>query len=73
MRVAFMNANRTKPPIALIGLEYVAEAVDAVGHQVEVLDLCWAEDWASANQMLADAIRKGHRGAYWDILRKILQ
>jgi len=46
-----------KPPIPAIGLEYVAEA----------------EDWDSTNQMLVDAIQKGHCGAYWDILRKILQ
>jgi radical SAM superfamily enzyme YgiQ (UPF0313 family) len=48
MRVALVNTNRIKPPIAPIGLEYVAEAVNAAGHQVEVLDLCWADDWGSA-------------------------
>ena len=25
----------------------------------------------NANQRLAEAIRKGHRGAYWDILRRL--
>jgi radical SAM superfamily enzyme YgiQ (UPF0313 family) len=48
MRVALVNTNRIKPPIPPIGLEYVAEAVNAAGHQVEVLDLCWADDWGSA-------------------------
>jgi len=48
MRVALVNTNRIKPPIAPIGLEYVAEAVNTAGHQVEVLDLCWADDWGSA-------------------------
>jgi hypothetical protein len=48
MHVALVNTNRIKPPIAPIGLEYVAEAVNAAGHHVEVLDLCWADDWGSA-------------------------
>ena len=48
MRVALVNTNRMKPPIAPIGLEYVAEALGAAGHRVEVLDLCWADDWRSA-------------------------
>jgi tryptophan 2-C-methyltransferase len=44
MRVALVNPNRIRPPIGPIGLEYVAEALAAGGHEVEVLDLCWAED-----------------------------
>jgi radical SAM superfamily enzyme YgiQ (UPF0313 family) len=48
MHVALVNTNRIKPAIAPIGLEYVAEAVNAAGHHVEVLDLCWADDWGSA-------------------------
>jgi len=44
MRVALVNTNRMKPPIAPIGLEYVAEALGAAGHRVEVLDLCWADE-----------------------------
>lgn len=44
MRVALVNANRIRPPIAPIGLEYVAEAVAAAGHDVDVLDLCWEEE-----------------------------
>ena len=48
MRVALVNTNRMKPPIAPIGLEYVAEALGAAGHRVEVLDLCWADDWPPA-------------------------
>lgn len=39
MRVALVNTNRIKPPIAPIGLEYVAEALFASEHEVEVLDL----------------------------------
>ena len=48
MHVALANTNRIKPPIAPIGLEYVAEALNAAGHSVEVLDLCWADDLNSA-------------------------
>ncbi len=44
MDVALVNTNRIQPPIAPIGLDYVAEALHAAGHHVQVLDLCWAED-----------------------------
>jgi len=48
LRVALINTNRIQPPIAPIGLEYVAEALGGAGHDVEILDLCWAEEPASA-------------------------
>jgi hypothetical protein len=48
MRLALINSNRIKPPIAPIGLEYVAEAAHAAGHEVHVLDLCWEEDVEAA-------------------------
>ncbi|MCP5116302.1 MAG: B12-binding domain-containing radical SAM protein, partial [bacterium] len=48
MRVALVNTNRMQPPIGPIGLDYIAEALNAAGHQVELLDLCWAEDTDSA-------------------------
>lgn len=44
MRVALVNTNRIRPPIGPIGLEYVAEAVAAEGHEVAFLDLCWEEE-----------------------------
>jgi radical SAM superfamily enzyme YgiQ (UPF0313 family) len=31
-----------------VGLEYVAEVLNASRHQVRVLDLCWEDDWGSA-------------------------
>lgn len=43
MRVALVNSNRIKPPISPLGLEYVAEALLAGGHEVNILDLCWEE------------------------------
>ncbi len=48
MRAALVNTNRMQPPIGPIGLDYVAEALDAAGHQVDLLDLCWEEDAPAA-------------------------
>jgi len=44
VQVALVNTNRMRPPIAPIGLEYVAETLAAAGHEVRILDLCWADD-----------------------------
>jgi radical SAM superfamily enzyme YgiQ (UPF0313 family) len=57
MRVALINTNRIVPPIAPVGLEYVAEALCASGHQAEILDLCWEERWEPA---LARFLRNGN-------------
>jgi radical SAM superfamily enzyme YgiQ (UPF0313 family) len=43
MRVALINTNLTQPPVAPIGLDYVAQALHAAGHAVQLLDLCWEE------------------------------
>lgn len=48
MRVALINTNRIKPPIAPVGLEYVGEALRAAGNEVDFLDLCWVDDWKVA-------------------------
>jgi tryptophan 2-C-methyltransferase len=48
MRTLLINSNRMQPPIAPIGLDYIAEAMNAAGHSVELLDLCWEEDALSA-------------------------
>ena len=48
MRVALVNTNRIQPPIAPIGLDYSSEALNAAGHQVQLLDLCWEDDPHSA-------------------------
>lgn len=42
--ILLVNTNRMMPPIAPVGLEYVAEAVARSGHAVEVADLALAED-----------------------------
>ncbi len=39
-----INTNRMTPPIAPLGIEYVAGALSNAGHEVEILDLCLAED-----------------------------
>src|SRR4030042_2110015 len=48
MRIALVNTNRIYPPIAPIGLDYVAETLRASGHRPELLDLCWEEQWEPA-------------------------
>ena len=48
MQVALINTNRMQPPVAPIGLDYIAEALHAAGHGVQLLDLCWEENPHSA-------------------------
>jgi radical SAM superfamily enzyme YgiQ (UPF0313 family) len=48
MRIALVNTNRIVPPIAPIGLEYIAEVMSIERHDVLILDLCWEEEWQSA-------------------------
>ena len=48
MNIALINTNRIKPPIAPIGLEYVAETLQAAGKSVNILDLCWEVDAGAA-------------------------
>jgi hypothetical protein len=42
--LTLINTNRMIPPIAPIGLEYVAHAAQETGIVVEILDLCWEDD-----------------------------
>jgi radical SAM superfamily enzyme YgiQ (UPF0313 family) len=48
MNITLVNTNRIKPPIAPIGLEYIAEALNNKGHSIRILDLCWAENWKNS-------------------------
>jgi radical SAM superfamily enzyme YgiQ (UPF0313 family) len=48
VHVALINTNRLQPPVAPIGLDYVAEALHAASHSIDLLDLCWEEDPHSA-------------------------
>lgn len=45
-RVVLINPNRMKPAVAPIALDYIADSLDAAGHEVDVLDLCFSDDWA---------------------------
>jgi radical SAM superfamily enzyme YgiQ (UPF0313 family) len=47
-RIVLVNANLIRPPIAPIGLEYVATAVEDAGFAVEVADLSWSSGAESA-------------------------
>jgi len=46
--LTLINTNRMMPPIAPIGLDYIAGAVHEAGFDVELLDLCLAEDSEAA-------------------------
>ncbi len=42
--LTLINTNRTMPPIAPIGLDYLAAAVRAEGYRTDLVDLCLADD-----------------------------
>ncbi len=44
MKVLLVNTNRMKPAIAPIGLDYLADALVAAGHEPRLLDLCFSDD-----------------------------
>ncbi len=46
MKVLLVNTNRMKPAIAPIGLDYLADSLALAGHDLYMLDLCFAPDVA---------------------------
>jgi radical SAM superfamily enzyme YgiQ (UPF0313 family) len=44
MKILLVNTNRMKPAIAPIGLDYLADALVAAGHEPHLLDLCFSND-----------------------------
>jgi radical SAM superfamily enzyme YgiQ (UPF0313 family) len=44
MHVLLVNTNRLQPPITPVGLDYLAAALEAAGHDVSLLDLCFEGD-----------------------------
>ncbi len=51
--VILVNPNRMQPPIAPIGLDYIADALVSHGYEPMVCDLSFAPDWEKA---LADVV-----------------
>ncbi len=47
-RVLLVNPNRLKPAIAPIALDYIASALRKHHYTVDLLDLCFEEDWEGA-------------------------
>lgn len=47
-RVSFVNSNQIKPAIAPIAFDYLSGPVQRAGFQLELLDLCFAEDFERA-------------------------
>ena len=43
-----VNTNRMKPAIAPVGLDYLGEALTGKGYVVDLLDLCFSEDYRKA-------------------------
>jgi len=48
MRILLVNSNKMKPAIAPIGLDYLADSLEAAGHELRLLDLCFAADVPAA-------------------------
>jgi len=44
MRVLLVNTNLMKPPVAPIGLDFLADSLSAAGHEPRLLDLCFSSD-----------------------------
>jgi len=44
--VLLVNANRIRPPIAPVALDYLGTALEDAGFEVRVLDLAWSRDVA---------------------------
>jgi len=57
IRALLINPNQMRPPIAPVGLDYMAEALNERGHQVSVLDLCFLPD---VHQAVSDAVHHLH-------------
>jgi len=53
LKVLLVNTNTMTPPIAPIGLDYVADALIDAGHEPALLDLCFSE---SAEQDIAGSL-----------------
>ncbi|MBC7106818.1 MAG: cobalamin B12-binding domain-containing protein, partial [Firmicutes bacterium] len=59
-RVLLINPNRMQPPVAPLGLEYLAAALEKRGFAVELLDLAWENDPLAA---VRERLRQRRYGA----------
>lgn len=63
MRVLLVNANRyTQPPVPPVGLEYLVAPLRRAGHEPHILDLCFAEQPATALQDALDDLHPDAAG-----------
>ena len=46
--VALVNTNRLRPAVAPVGLDYAADVLQAQGMDVQLVDLCFEQDWKEA-------------------------
>ena len=60
--LTLINTNRMQPPIAPIGLEYVASAAKAAGLDVDILDLGLVAD---PDKALVGYFAGAHAPAWW--------
>jgi hypothetical protein len=44
-KVLLVNPNEMKPPVAPIGLDYIASALEGAGFTVDLIDLCFATSY----------------------------
>jgi radical SAM superfamily enzyme YgiQ (UPF0313 family) len=47
-RILLVNPNEMKPPVAPIGLDYIASALTSAGFEVDLVDLCFASSFEEA-------------------------
>ncbi|HPO15153.1 MAG TPA: B12-binding domain-containing radical SAM protein [Candidatus Hydrogenedentes bacterium] len=57
MSVLLVNPNLMRPPIAPLGLEQIADALEKAGHAPHICDLTFAKEWSAALQEAITSVR----------------
>ena len=47
-KVLLVNSNLMQPPVAPLALDYIAQALEESGFQVDILDLCFSSDYSNS-------------------------